>query len=62
MGKSEKIDWIEVPENIRNQYQYFTEAKMERLLAQKLSTPQWPIERGVQDYVKNYLLSEDQCL
>ena len=62
MKKPLKIDWIDVPENIRNQYQYFTEAKMDRLMGQKLSRPQWPLEKGVQDYVREYLLQKDPCL
>jgi ADP-L-glycero-D-manno-heptose 6-epimerase len=57
-----KIDWIEIPANIRDQYQYFTEAKMNRLLAQGLSEPQWSLERGIGDYVKSYLLNEDPNL
>ncbi len=56
LGKPEKIEWIEVPENIRNQYQYFTEAKMEKWLGQKLSPPQWDLEKAVKDYVQNSLL------
>ncbi|MGZ3721742.1 MAG: ADP-glyceromanno-heptose 6-epimerase [Bdellovibrionales bacterium] len=62
MKKTLKIDWIDVPENIRNQYQYFTEAKMDRLMAQKLSKPQWDLDKGVQDYVQNHLLQTDPCL
>jgi ADP-L-glycero-D-manno-heptose 6-epimerase len=62
MKKPLKINWIDVPENIRNQYQYFTEAKMDRLMAQKLSRPQWPLEKGVEDYVQNYLLQKDPYL
>jgi ADP-L-glycero-D-manno-heptose 6-epimerase len=50
-----KIDWIEIPEGIRDRYQYFTEAKIDRLMALGLSKPQWPLERGVEDYVSNYL-------
>ena len=52
------IEWIDVPNNIRNQYQYFTEAKVNRLLGQGLSHPQWPLEKGIEDYLKNYLLSD----
>ncbi len=62
MGKPMLIDWIEVPENIRGQYQYFTEAKMDRLLGQQLSSPQWPLEKGVADYVKNYLRDKEPYL
>lgn len=62
MDKPLNIDWIDVPENIRNQYQYFTEAKMDRLMGQKLSQPQWPLEKGVQDYVQNFLTKKDPYL
>lgn len=62
MGKPMQIDWIDVPENIRNQYQYFTEAKMDRLKGQKLSQPEWPLEKGVKDYVTNYLTKKDPYL
>jgi ADP-L-glycero-D-manno-heptose 6-epimerase len=62
MKKTMQIDWIEIPPNIRNQYQYFTEAKMDRLLGQKLSNPQWPLEKGIQDYVVNYLGQKDPYL
>ncbi len=50
-----KIDWIEIPEVIRPRYQYFTEAKIDRLLGLGLSEPQWSLERGIEDYVSNYL-------
>jgi ADP-L-glycero-D-manno-heptose 6-epimerase len=62
LGRPMQIDWIDVPENIRNQYQYFTEAKMDRLFAQKLSRPEWPLEKGIQDYVSKYLLAKDPYL
>lgn len=61
-GRPVQIDWIEVPANIRDQYQYFTEAKMDRLLAERLSPPEWPLEKGVEDYVRNHLAKEDPFL
>lgn len=45
------IDWMDIPENIRHQYQYFTEANINKLKEQKLSPPQWPLEKGVKDYI-----------
>lgn len=62
MGKPERIEWMDIPANIRNQYQYFTEAKMQKWLAQGLSAPQWPLEKAVADYVKTYLVKEDSSL
>lgn len=62
MDKPVDIDWIDIPPHIRNQYQYFTEAKMDRLFGQKLSKPEWSLEKGVEDYVVNYLRKEDPYL
>jgi ADP-L-glycero-D-manno-heptose 6-epimerase len=50
-----KINWIDVPVEMRPRYQYFTEAKMSRLMSLGLSKPQWPLEKGVADYVGHYL-------
>lgn len=57
-----KINWIEVPENIRNQYQYFTEANMSRSFEVGLSQPEWSLEKAIEDYYKNYLLTNDWYL
>jgi ADP-L-glycero-D-manno-heptose 6-epimerase len=55
IGAPSKIEWIDVPLEMRPRYQYFTEAKIGRLLAAGLSDPQWSLERGVADYIGNYL-------
>lgn len=55
MGRPVQINWIDIPEDMRPRYQYFTEAKIDRLMALGLSQPQWPLEKGVEDYVTNYL-------
>jgi ADP-L-glycero-D-manno-heptose 6-epimerase len=62
MGKKKKIEWIDMPESIRNQYQYFTEAKLDKLMKLGLSAPQWPLEEAIEDYLKNYLLTKDPYL
>lgn len=62
MGKPMQIDWIEVPANIRDQYQYFTEAKMTHLMSQGLSRPEWPLEKAIPDYVNGYLKKKDPYL
>jgi len=62
MHKPMKIDWIEIPQNLRDKYQYYTEAKMDKLMSLNLSKPQWPLEKGVADYVQNYLMQEDPYL
>jgi ADP-L-glycero-D-manno-heptose 6-epimerase len=62
LGRETQIDWIEIPANIRNQYQYFTEAKIDRLLNEGVTKAQWPLEAGIQDYVAHYLKQEDPYL
>ncbi|MFK8138717.1 MAG: ADP-glyceromanno-heptose 6-epimerase [Bdellovibrionales bacterium] len=62
MGKKVDIEWIDIPEDIRDQYQYFTEADINKLKASGLSEPQWPLEKAVEDYVVNYLLESDSYL
>lgn len=62
LGQEVRIEWIDIPENIRGQYQYFTEARMEKLLSQGLGGPQWSLEAGIQDYLKKYLMTEKPYL
>ena len=62
MGKDMKINWLEMPENIRGQYQYFTEAKTDKWLAAGMSPAKWPLEKAVADYVKNYLSQKDPSI
>lgn len=56
MGVECKIEWIDIPEAMRPRYQYFTEAKIEKLMSQGISRPRWPLEKGVADYIENYLM------
>ncbi len=49
------IDYIDTPEDIRDKYQYFTEANMQKLIDAGYDQPFTSIEDGVGDYVKNYL-------
>ncbi|MGB0869584.1 MAG: ADP-glyceromanno-heptose 6-epimerase [Flavobacteriales bacterium] len=55
MGKPENIEYIDIPEDIRDTYQYFTEAKMEKLVNIGYIQPFTSLEDGVTDYVQNYL-------
>lgn len=61
LNKEMKIEWIDIPEDMRPRYQYFTEAKMERFLSQGFSQPQWSLEDGIADYIK-YLEKDDPFL
>jgi len=49
------IEYIDMPEDIRDKYQYFTEAKMEKLKDAGYPYEFYSLEKGVDDYVRNYL-------
>lgn len=53
--KKPDIRFIDMPEDIRETYQYFTEASMQKLKAAGYTKEFYTLEAGVQDYVKNYL-------
>lgn len=50
-----KIIFIDMPEDIRDTYQYFTEAKIDKLKTAGYTKPFYSLEDGVNDYVRNYL-------
>ena len=58
-GKPVQIQYIDMPEDIRDKYQYFTEAKMEKLHKAGYREPFYSLEDGVGDYVKNYLSNKN---
>jgi len=57
MGKTENISFVDTPADIRDKYQYFTEANMTKLRSIGYNKPFHTLEEGVADYVGNYLLS-----
>ena len=61
MGKEVNIEFIDIPEDIRDKYQYFTEANMNKLRAAGYDKEFTSLEDGVADYVKNYLISNEEC-
>ena len=56
MGKDVNIEFIDIPEDIRDKYQYFTEANMAKLREAGYDKEFTSLEDGVADYVKNYLM------
>lgn len=56
MEVPEDIDFIDTPEDIRDKYQYFTEASMDKLLSIGYAKGFHSLEDGIKDYVKNYLI------
>ena len=55
MSKESHIEFIDTPEDIRDKYQYFTEADMTKLRKAGYSNEFTSLEDGVSDYVKNFL-------
>jgi ADP-L-glycero-D-manno-heptose 6-epimerase len=58
MEKPEKIEFIDTPEDIRDKYQYFTEADMQKLRSIGYNRPFHSLEDGINDYVRNYLIPD----
>jgi ADP-L-glycero-D-manno-heptose 6-epimerase len=53
------IDYVDMPEAIRDKYQYYTEADLSHLRQAGFAAPFSPIAEAVADYVRNYLLQAD---
>jgi len=53
-----QIEYIDTPKDIRNRYQYFTQATTSKLLGQGWIEEFQDLENGIEDYVKNYLKLE----
>ena len=62
MKKKTNIEYIEMPEALRNQYQYFTEAQMTKLKKAGCPVKFSSLEDSVRDYVVNYLQEDDPYL
>jgi ADP-L-glycero-D-manno-heptose 6-epimerase len=58
-GKAPQIEYTPMPPAIRDKYQYFTEAKMDRLMAAGYPKPMTPLEEGIGDYVGRFLSQAD---
>ena len=59
LNKIPAIEFIDTPIDIRDKYQYFTEAKMDKLKSIGYSKPFHTLEEGVKDYVQNYLVGNN---
>lgn len=55
MSKEPNIEYIDMPESVRNQYQYFTEADIGKLRSVSYKKPITSLEDAVKDYIQNYL-------
>ena len=58
LDREPNIEYIDMPENLQGQYQYFTEATMDKLKNTGCPTSTMSLEDAVADYVQNYLVSD----
>jgi len=56
LGKAPNVEFIDMPKDLARQYQYFTEAKIEKLRGSGYSAPFHSLEDGVRDYVCHHLI------
>ena len=60
LEKKSEIEFIDTPADIRDKYQYFTEAKMNKLTNAGCDIKFTSLEDGIHDYVMNYLKEKKQ--
>ncbi len=58
VNKEPDIEFIDIPEDIREKYQYFTQARMEKLSSTGFKKEFHSLEEGVRDYCVNYLVEK----
>jgi len=56
LGREPRIEYVDMPESIRDKYQYFTQADVRKLLSTGYDSPITSLEDAVRDYVVNYLV------
>jgi len=56
-----RIEYIDMPEELREKYQYFTEAEMGKLQNAGFRQKSRSLEEGIGDYVRNYLMKDFSC-
>jgi ADP-L-glycero-D-manno-heptose 6-epimerase len=61
-GQAPNIEYFDMPEALRDRYQYFTQADMSRLTAAGYAKPFTALEDGVSDYVRRFLGADDPYL
>ncbi|HEY3918715.1 MAG TPA: ADP-glyceromanno-heptose 6-epimerase [Stellaceae bacterium] len=59
LGAAPRVDFVDTPIEIREKYQYYTEARMERIRAAGFTAAPISLEDGVRDYVQNFLAAAD---
>lgn len=59
LGQELEVEWVDTPEELRDRYQYYTQADISKLRREGYDRPFRSVEEGVRDYVVRYLATED---
>lgn len=62
MDRETNIEFIDIPENIRDRYQYYTCAPIDRIRKEGFSDSITPLADAVKDYVQNYLMKGEKII
>jgi ADP-L-glycero-D-manno-heptose 6-epimerase len=60
MGRSPEIEFVEMPDHLKEKYQYYTCAPMDSIRAAGIQAPVTPLADAVRDYVQNYLMKGER--
>lgn len=60
LDRPPRITYVDMPEAVRDHYQYFTEAEMSRLRSAGYERPFTPLEQGVGSYVREHLMRDER--
>lgn len=58
MGKKANIEYIDMPEHLRDRYQYYTKAEMDKLKGFGYEQESMSLNDGIKDYIQNYLMQD----
>ena len=58
MDKPPLINFIDTPEDIRDKYQYFTQADMSKFHSLNIDVPFYSLEDAIKNYVQEYLMKQ----
>ena len=62
LGRKSNIHYVDMPETLVPKYQYYTLAKVDKLIAAGYSAGFMTLEQGITDFVQNYLVKADPYL
>lgn len=58
LGRPRNVEFVEMPEHLRDRYQYHTQADLTRIRNAGYTAETTPLDTAVADYIKNYLLPD----